>query len=1071
MAHVVRQQQVQHGARQGRADQARESDDEDLEESEESDAYDRYEDRPGYQSEQDYRREQKRLQKESKLRRKEQKNKKLAEQREKVRGRMVPLKFAVDTLQRKFNSSLLMRDMVVYAPFLLLFMFFFYKGRDIEGSYWQSRNIADLLTGNEFANHPNFPGSSFGAGPYFFKTFFDPLLPGDFHDWLETVVVPLIFDPARPHVRGALNPRLTQSVPIGAMRVRNLKVKSDSCSVNTYFYSNNVTEVPRFCYSAWPVFWEDAVDKEPYGANGQRYEFRNDCGLDFFAGVTAEYKSYPCGGFITEVPFSWDYATAIDWAHNLRRGDFVNATSVRFLALEFFTYNIPLQSFSSHKFFWEITEGGAWVPQTQHRNFAIFSESAGLLIEFVFLLYVLYYCVRFALDWKEHKDADGKWSTFFFETGDGSGAESTYGAWNFLELVNLLCFLIVFGIRWIWWVESNAIGFKLPYDHQGYPDSLNTIMNLFQFQIYFNSVNTVISFLKILKYLRLNERLNILTRTLSSAQQDVMAVLVVFVLVLVSFAVSGNTLFGNGVHDFKNISISISTLMRVLLGDFDYLELWYENQLFAGLFFFGFVVLALFIIMNFIIGVVGTHFAAVQQDQARTDWADTIYSSWKRLERYLCWKSGCADAWKDFFAGLWQFTQRPAGLTILQYLRTYYAHQRDRMGAEKAKDIPIKFSYFLQLMPMAEFRAVREQNLQDNWEYIVDEWDKKNEDLAKKAREQRQKMQVEVISDTMRDMFQHQKKALQDEVRRSQLRGLTWEDDDFGIDFDFKNISISISTLMRVLLGDFDYLELWYENQLFAGLFFFGFVVLALFIIMNFIIGVVGTHFAAVQQDQARTDWADTIYSSWKRLERYLCWKSGCADAWKDFFAGLWQFTQRPAGLTILQYLRTYYAHQRDRMGAEKAKDIPIKFSYFLQLMPMAEFRAVREQNLQDNWEYIVDEWDKKNEDLAKKAREQRQKMQVEVISDTMRDMFQHQKKALQDEVRRSQLRGLTWEDDDFGIDFDFDARDREGVVNLREKVEEVEEVLESLAALGDDMHAKAGRLAALVRKERGLQE
>eukprot|EP00756_Hemistasia_phaeocysticola_P007059 Hpha_TRINITY_DN14109_c0_g1::TRINITY_DN14109_c0_g1_i1::g.10888::m.10888 len=720
------------------------------------------------------------------LRRRELKNKKLAEQREKVRSRMVPLRFTIQTLQRKFDGSLLCRDMCIYFPFLLVFMIVFLNERDIEGSYWQSANIEDLLTGNEFANTPNFPGASVGDGPYFFKTFFDPLLPGDFSDWLETVVMPLVFDSGRPNTRGVLSPRLTQSIPIGALRVRNLRIRPDSCDVNTYFYPANVTAMPRFCYNAWNPLTPGNIDKEPYGHNGQLYTYSQNCGSDFVNGITAEYKMYPCGGHIVEVPFSWDFASAIEWSHNLRRGGFINATNVRFIALEMFSYNILLNSFSSHKYFWEVTEGGAWLPQNQHRSFNVFNENTDLLFEFFFYCFVLYYCGKLLTDWCSHCEEDGRCCTFFCEAGDADQAGSTYGMWNGLELINMCTFLAVLGLRILWIMESLALDFKLPWDTNGYPDELNTISNLYQFYVYFNAANCIISWLKILKYLRLNERLNILTRTLSSANQDVMAVLVVFFLVLISFAVSGYTLFGNGVARFKNIEQSISACMRMLVGDFDYLELWYENQIFAGIYFFAYTVLANFIVMNFIIGIVGTHFSKVQGDAPKDDCAERVCDMYKGIEVFVCCcRSGFFEAWRQCCCDLMEFAQRPAGLTILQYLRAYYSHQRDRLGPEKAGEIPIKFSYFLQLMPMAEFVQVREQVLQENWEHIVDEWDRHSQDDQERMREVKMKMQTEVIHGAMKDIFHLQKNILREELRRTKdTAEVRWADEEENFDFD-----------------------------------------------------------------------------------------------------------------------------------------------------------------------------------------------------------------------------------------------------------------------------------------------
>ena len=83
--------------------------------------------------------------------------------------------------------------------------------------------------------------------------------------------------------------------------------------------------------------------------------------------------------------------------------------------------------------------------------------------------------------------------------------------------------------------------------------------------MYFNAVNTILTCLKILKFVRLNDQLNILTRTLRAAQHNIIGILTIFLIVLTAYALTGNLLFGNGLEEYKDFSTSFSTLLRLLL--------------------------------------------------------------------------------------------------------------------------------------------------------------------------------------------------------------------------------------------------------------------------------------------------------------------------------------------------------------------------------------------------------------------------------------------------------------------------------------------------------------------------
>lgn len=210
-----------------------------------------------------------------------------------------------------------------------------------------------------------------------------------------------------------------------------------------------------------------------------------------------------------------------------------------------------------------------------------------IIYEFFFLGFVLYYIVKFFLDWRS------AWAL----TGFGW----VFDTWPFLELVNLIAFLAVFSLRWVWWGASQKEKWTLPFPDK-YPENLDYIQGIDQAATYLNSLNIMICFLKILKFVRLNDKLNILPRTLEACTQNILGILILFVLILFAYSITGMTLFGIGVEAFRNLLSSFSTCMLIVIsgpGDF-YKEMKQENRPVAFIYFWTFVVFANFVLLNFL---------------------------------------------------------------------------------------------------------------------------------------------------------------------------------------------------------------------------------------------------------------------------------------------------------------------------------------------------------------------------------------------------------------------------------------------------------------------------------------
>lgn len=111
--------------------------------------------------------------------------------------------------------------------------------------------------------------------------------------------------------------------------------------------------------------------------------------------------------------------------------------------------------------------------------------------------------------------------------------------------------------------------------------------------------------------------LNILGRTLANCQKNIFGVLILFLFVVLGYSITGNTLFGDGMWDFRDINTSFSSLLRMLMGDFDYPSMRAENRYLAGIYFWTFEVLGLFVLLNFITAFIADGFDKATENQSK----------------------------------------------------------------------------------------------------------------------------------------------------------------------------------------------------------------------------------------------------------------------------------------------------------------------------------------------------------------------------------------------------------------------------------------------------------------------
>ena len=89
--------------------------------------------------------------------------------------------------------------------------------------------------------------------------------------------------------------------------------------------------------------------------------------------------------------------------------------------------------------------------------------------------------------------------------------------------------------------------------------------------------------------------------------------MIVSLLIISGFALTGNLIFGQNLREFKSYSSSISMLLRSLLGDFDYKRMAEVCPNIAPIFFVLYIFIVFFVITNMFVAVVCEYFQKVNE--------------------------------------------------------------------------------------------------------------------------------------------------------------------------------------------------------------------------------------------------------------------------------------------------------------------------------------------------------------------------------------------------------------------------------------------------------------------------
>ncbi|KAL4158629.1 hypothetical protein PRNP1_004405 [Phytophthora ramorum] len=120
--------------------------------------------------------------------------------------------------------------------------------------------------------------------------------------------------------------------------------------------------------------------------------------------------------------------------------------------------------------------------------------------------------------------------------------------------------------------------------------------------------------IRILDTFRFHPRLNVLSHTISSSLHKFASFLVVFMIVVVTFALSGHFIFGDRADEFSSIKASLESCINILFGNFDYSAIEGLIVPVSIIYYWGYLIVSNLILLNMMLAIVLDTYEEVSEE-------------------------------------------------------------------------------------------------------------------------------------------------------------------------------------------------------------------------------------------------------------------------------------------------------------------------------------------------------------------------------------------------------------------------------------------------------------------------
>jgi polycystin 2 len=347
------------------------------------------------------------------------------------------------------------------------------------------------------------------------------------------------------------------------------------------------------CYD---FFSSSSEDTASFGLKiGSAWNYNTSEELDGFPFWT-KFQVYPGGGFVQELGIAHEKNRLK--LKELHENGWLNR-GTRVVFIEFAFYNPNIQVIASTKLIVEALPTGVLQTSTNIRpmklvKFTSASDYLLMIAEVLVMLQIVFFSYYGVVQLRK-----SGWKHFKF---------------SFWMLVDLIILVLgyTFSVLLIFWKSS------MQQKRDEFSENVRKFVNFDAVSFWhlvlvdFLGLFTFFVWIRILKFFNFNKTMLQFGRTLQKCAKDVAGFGLMFIIVFVAYAQLGLVLFGSELHDFRTFFNSVFTLLRTILGDFDYLAIEETNRVLGPIYFISYVFIVFFVLLNMFLAIINETYTDVK---------------------------------------------------------------------------------------------------------------------------------------------------------------------------------------------------------------------------------------------------------------------------------------------------------------------------------------------------------------------------------------------------------------------------------------------------------------------------
>lgn len=217
--------------------------------------------------------------------------------------------------------------------------------------------------------------------------------------------------------------------------------------------------------------------------------------------------------------------------------------------------------------------------------------------------------------------------------------------WHWFNWVNYTVFIITLGLKLSYYLPSlEYVNGRGDLDIQQASLDFEALGWTYYQMINFQAFNNIFVWLKAFSFLKyINADVANLSYTVTNAAKDCGLFLLIFAMVIFSYAQAFHIAFGTDIAEYKTLLDAVFGLFKTLLGDFDFESMKARNAYLGPLLFITFEIVCYFVFLNMFLAILNKTYSDVVDhgvdDPMAVEFRATISQYWKQSKQALqFWK-------------------------------------------------------------------------------------------------------------------------------------------------------------------------------------------------------------------------------------------------------------------------------------------------------------------------------------------------------------------------------------------------------------------------------------------------